>query len=155
MFRSARDAAIWNGRWSRKEAFTASNGFGYRRGAIFDQSLLAHRVIWCMQTGAWPMTDIDHINMDRACNKWTNLRAATRSENHRNRVSRAGSTSRFLGVSWAADRSKWTARISQKDGYRHLGAFEAEEDAARAYDNAAKLHHGEFARLNFPALTGA
>jgi hypothetical protein len=31
-----------------------------------------------------------------------------------------------------------------------LGYFDSEEDAARAYDRAARMYHKEFAQLNFP-----
>lgn len=31
-----------------------------------------------------------------------------------------------------------------------LGVFSVKEEAAKAYDNAALLYHGEFANLNFP-----
>lgn len=150
MFPTDLSAVLWNGRWAGKEALTASNGYGYPRGEILGRSYLAHRVIWCMQTGSWPVEHIDHINRDRSCNRWDNLREANRSENSRNRASKENSTSRYLGVSWAADRKKWVARISQKDSYRSLGTFDCEIEAALAYDHAARISHGEFARLNFP-----
>ena len=40
---------------------------------------------------------------------------------------------------------------AEVDGRRlSLGYFAFEEDAAHAYDEAAREHHGEFAQLNFP-----
>lgn len=32
----------------------------------------------------------------------------------------------------------------------YLGSFFTEEEAARKYDEFARIHHGEFANLNFP-----
>lgn len=46
----------------------------------------------------------------------------------------------------------WQAQISRGGKYEYLGAFQSEEDAARAYDTAAIRVHGEFACLNFPPL---
>jgi EREBP-like factor len=33
----------------------------------------------------------------------------------------------------------------------YIGLYKTEEDAARAFDDAARRLRGEFARLNFPA----
>jgi hypothetical protein len=58
--------------------------------------------------------------------------------------------SKYRGVSWYKSRKKWQARIQYDGKQRHIGHFEDEEQAARAYDKAARAHKGEKARLNFP-----
>jgi hypothetical protein len=59
--------------------------------------------------------------------------------------------SKYRGVNWHKNSNKWKAQIAY-DGKQHsLGYFEDEEEAARAYDRAARAHRGEKALLNFPA----
>ena len=89
----------------------------------------------------------DHKNHDTLDNRRENLRKATRSENARNmRIST--NTSGYRGVCWHQNR--WVAMIKIHQKPIYLGRFRSKEDAARAYDAAAKIHHGEFATLNFP-----
>lgn len=54
------------------------------------------------------------------------------------------------GVAFRKASGKWVARICTEGKQIHLGCFEHEIDAAKAYDNAARKCHGEFAGLNFP-----
>jgi hypothetical protein len=62
---------------------------------------------------------------------------------------RKDNASGYRGVTWAK-RGRWQAQI-QVEGKRHfLGYFTVKEDAARAYDAAAREAFGEFAQLNFP-----
>lgn len=56
----------------------------------------------------------------------------------------------FKGVNYRPGRRKWVAQISYKGRYIYLGGFTLEEDAARAYDRAAKMLYGDQAVLNFP-----
>lgn len=77
-------------------------------------------------------------------------REATHAENQQYR-GRLSSTSAFKGVHWYKTREKWRAQISVGGRkQRSLGLFLTAEDAACAYDAAARELHGEFARLNFP-----
>jgi hypothetical protein len=60
-------------------------------------------------------------------------------------------TSKYRGVSWNKSSSKWQADIRHTGKSHHLGWFDDEQDAARAYDRAARAHHGGKATLNFLA----
>lgn len=139
----------WNSRYPGTAALNYRMKNGYLQGALCNVLTTAHRVIWAMQTGSWPQGDIDHINGDRADNRWDNLREATRSQNNKNRRPIAGRSSPYLGVSWSKVAKKWDARIQTDIGQVCLGHFASELEAARAYDAAARKHHGEFARPNF------
>jgi hypothetical protein len=62
--------------------------------------------------------------------------------------------SKYRGVSWQKRNNKWKSTVyssHQSVLHQHLGLFEDEEEAARAYDRAARAQHGEKAQLNFPA----
>lgn len=98
---------------------------------------------------------VDHINHNGLDNRRANLRLCTNAENSRNTTSAKGSLSKYLGVSWDSGSGKWRAHIRIKGGRLALGRFFDEAEAARAYDAAARLHHGVFANPNFPLERGA
>lgn len=149
MFKSDRDCTAWNSRYAGQEAFIAKLAKGYKTGGIFGARHYAHRVIWAIVTGAWPVEQIDHIDHDPSNNRFENLREATRFENMRNRRSLPGTSSRYLGVSLCPRSYKWRACVRVNGKPKYLGAFKIEADAAHAYDRAATKQYGKFANLNF------
>ena len=93
--------------------------------------------------------DVDHKNHDQLNNCRSNLRVVTRRQNiHNRRKSKPNGTCPYKGVSWDVKSSKWKAQIKVGKVY-HLGDYPTPEDAARAYDMAARYHFGEYAYTNF------
>lgn len=91
---------------------------------------------------------VDHRNGNGLDNRRENLRLASRAQNRQNSRLDRDSSSGYKGV--RRNRRKWQARINVGPNRITLGSFNTKEDAARAYDAAAKKHYGEFARVNFP-----
>lgn len=94
----------------------------------------------------------DHINHNGLDNRKANLRIATRAQNSLNRpyIKRPDSPSKYKGVTWHKAQRKWAVQICYNGMHKNVGYFHDEIQAAKAYDEAAKKHHKEFAVLNFP-----
>ena len=107
----------------------------------------AHQLAWLYMTGEWPSGDIDHVDGDRANTKWANLRAATRSQNLANSCLKTTNTSGIKGVSWDTKRGLWRSQISNQGRRHFLGRYASKDEAAAAYECAARKLYGEFARM--------
>lgn len=93
---------------------------------------------------------VDHRDGNSLNDQMENLRPATHQQNLRGfQQKRLGTTSRYRGVYRHSRLEKWAAQIKVDKKMLYLGVFDIEEDAARAYDVAARKYFGEFASLNF------
>jgi len=148
-FKREQDWKSWNKRFSG--TISGANGRnGYRPVYVLGWSTSIHVIIYAMHNGKMPDGEIDHIDNNQSNNNPSNLRECTHSQNMRNVGSRKNSTSVYLGVSLAKDRNKWHSRICADGNKMQLGYFTDEIEAAKAYDAAARKHHGAFANCNFP-----
>jgi len=102
-----------------------------------------HRVIANTPVGM----ETDHKDGDTLNNLPDNLRNSTHAQNGCNRGKDVDNASGFKGV--RPHGKNWQAIIGVDGKTICLHTFKTREDAARAYDEAAKKYHGKFARLNF------
>lgn len=121
---------------------------GYIQICIDGIPYLAHRLAWLYQYGEIPEQDIDHKDGNRSNNKINNLRKATRTQNLQNQPLKPSNTSGFKGVNFNKQKKKYEARIRVNGKRIRLGFFESAEDAGKAYADAAKIYHKEFAYGN-------
>lgn len=120
---------------------------GYVVIGVDGKSYAAHRLAFLYMTGNLPTVYVDHKNSDGTDNRWANLRLATNSQNQMNVAMWAHNTSGFKGVSWHKREGRWSANIRIDGKKKSLGYFDDPKEGYAAYCEAARLHHGEFARL--------
>lgn len=128
---------------------TARRVYAQRRVMVGDEliAICLHKEIF----GA-AECQIDHINGDGLDCRRENLRAATNAQNQMNKITTTAKSG-YRGVhktknGWLATISK-TENGNRRQRQRFLGYHKTAIDAAMAYDRAAIVLFGEFARPNF------
>lgn len=118
-------------------------GNGYIDICIDYRRYLGHRLAWLYMTGEWPTNDVDHKDRNRRNNAWSNLRAATRSQNLANAGGHKTRKAPYKGIQ--RNGKAWQAVICARGVRRCLGTYNSPEEAARAYQQAAIALNGEYA----------
>ena len=119
---------------------------GYRLIGIDGRVYKASRLAWFYMTEKWPKI-IDHVNADRADNKWINLREATQAQNLQNRGAQKNNTSGYKGVSSYNRGREWCARVWVNGQLFRKNGFSTPAEAAVWYAQMASELHGTFARI--------
>jgi hypothetical protein len=114
---------------------------GYLHARVFGKQYLVHRVAWLLTHGEWPPGEIDHIDGDRANNRLSNLRVASRGENCTNRRA-----CRDLPKGAYRRGNRFSAQITFQRKVIRLGVFATAEEAHEAYLAKARELRGEFVR---------
>lgn len=113
---------------------------GYRAVFIDGYRAPGHRAIWCMQTGRWPVGHVDHINGERADNRWENLREVTMQGNaHNRRKPHKNNKIGLLGVT--RNKLRFEAGIKVNGKHVYIGLFKTAEEAHAAYVEAKRRLH--------------
>lgn len=118
------------------------NGWGQIYAYSHKEKTLMHRLIMeCPEM-------IDHANGNGLDNRKSNLRICDKRLNMANSKKRSDAkTSTYKGVSKHTDHHRekpWVVRVSRK----RIGTYKTEEEAARAYNKAARSAFGQYAKLN-------
>jgi len=142
----------WLSRWNWCAKVDGAHVYAVRRDYTSDPPRMVRMHRQILQPGS--ELDTDHRNGDGLDNRRGNLRPCTRSQNLMNATKRSGCTSIYKGVSWFKPIGKWRAYIVRDQRQQSLGYFDDEQEAARAYNEAAAQLFGQFARLNqIPSIT--
>jgi hypothetical protein len=106
-----------------------------------------HRIIMGAKD---PKIQIDHKDGNRLNNQRSNLRLCTNAQNAWNTPKKRSingiPTSQYKGVWYNGHSFRVSITINNKR--KHLGHYANEEDAARAYNEAAKMRDAQFVQLN-------
>lgn len=118
-----------------RKSVQAHKNFGYKN----NKKIMIHRLIMNAND---PKIHVDHINGNVLDNRKSNLRLVSNKTNTRNRHTKLPNTySKYIGVTLDKRKNltkRWIAQIKVNYERIHLGRHRTEEEAAIAYNKAAK-----------------
>lgn len=135
-------SGIFHWKIDRGDRIKAGTKAGYQNPSGYiliktgDRNYKAHRLAWLLSTGKWPSGEMDHINRDKADNRLSNLRLASRSINMKNRGLPRNNSSGVVGVVWRQKNQRWIAQIKSELDYVYLGCFDNLLDSVCARKSA-------------------
>lgn len=115
-----------------------NNGYWHIR--IGYNLIRAHRLAFFYMTGQWPKDSVDHIDGDRANNKWSNLREISNIYNVQNAGIRTDNSSGRKGVSHNVQKGLWEAYLNF-DGVRYHKWARTFEDACIIREKMENVLH--------------
>jgi hypothetical protein len=142
------DTGEWRWRVPRRGTHTGqiagyiNKGDGRRRIRIDYVAYLSSNLAWLYMTGEWPRFEIDHIDRNRANDRWNNFRLVTRFQQMMNKTVSKLNTSGVTGVLRCNNRWFATIRVNGKRIF--LGSFLYYGDAVAARKKAEIEYYGEF-----------
>jgi hypothetical protein len=145
-FVNERACKIWNTRFAGSVA-GSMRADGYIHIHIDYKLYMAHRLAWLYVLGEWPHDEIDHADCIRSNNTFSNIRAATSTQNKANRSVSSVSVSKLKGAMWDNRRKKWRSEIRLDSKQKHIGYFDCPAAAHFYYIVEADKQYGEFARF--------
>jgi hypothetical protein len=105
---------------------------GYLAVKVYGELFLAHRVAWALHYGAWPSSEIDHVDRNKQNNRIENLRVVDSQTQRRNMPKRADNSSGVAGVCWHDGQQRWHVAVSG----RYIGSFRDKVEAVLARKSA-------------------
>jgi hypothetical protein len=153
----------WLSQWKWHYSAASDGRHGYARRAIYLgggsgapklRRIKMHREIMDAPVGIM----VDHVNGDTLDNRRRNLRLAHDWQNGANRSANSNKPHPYKGVYYVKPKSSdgpwkcWVAILVEsttgKKRRHSLGMYHTPQEAAQAYNQAAKEYFGEFALLN-------
>jgi hypothetical protein len=145
LFADVDDADFENLNRHKWFAFKARDTYYAARHSLLGSMILMHREVMKAGRGV----QIDHKDHNGLNNTQGNLRIGTHAQNQHNRGKSKVNTTGYKGVTVSKKGKPFQAQIRHNGKHIYLGMFDVAEDAASAYDKAARELHGEFANTNF------
>lgn len=124
----------------RERVLKTTNNRGYHMIILCKNGTIKyfknHRLVATMFIGDIPKDMVvNHKNGIKTDNRVENLEIVTNHENVTHGVNKKKTSSKYSGVSWNKSSQKWMAYIYINRKYIHIGYFNTEIEASKAYLN--------------------